>query len=112
MHPKTIKQMSEIEAKIEKFIQEHSCCVICGGTPCDWTNFSPDVIEEMEKCKRNGKSNRQMRHAGYRRFIKEKYGIVGEGNRIPCPDCVQSETRKMYPEENENDYTNFQLAHV
>lgn len=100
--------MTDIDDKFKKFIEEQSCCVVCGGSPCDWTNFSPEVIEEMEMHKIRGKTNKQIRHVGYKKFIFEKYGIVGQGNRIPCPDCVQSKIRELYPEANESDYTNYQ----
>ena len=110
MPPNGKTKMSEIDAKIEKYIQEHSCCVICGGCPCDWSNFASYVIEAMTKCKAKGKTNKEIRFAGYKRFIKEKYGIVGKGVRIPCPDCVKDEIRKLYPENNDNDYTGFHLC--
>ena len=32
----------------ETYRKNHSVCLICGGTPCDWTNYKDEVIFQME----------------------------------------------------------------
>ena len=84
-------------------------CAVCGGTPCDWETFKDDVIKAMNDYKNMYVcKNSRIRKEGYKTFTLEKYGYLGRSNRIKIADCVTNEIRKLYPEESEDAYMNFQ----
>ena len=105
----------EDNSSVESPYPWHDVCQICGTTPCDWYNLKSEIIFEMEKLLATKKyfervtrvSNKEVRFHGYRTYIQEKYGFMGEGLRVKIPDCVEMEIKKLYPEDDENDYTYF-----
>lgn len=98
----------------ETYRKNHSVCLICGGTPCDWTNYKDEVIFQMELYITNcclvseeELTQRRIRKVGYKTFTMEKYGFLGQGNRVKVPDCVTFEIRKLYPEEDSDEYMGY-----
>ena len=79
-------------------------CVICGGTPCEWDEHKKELEEHEENlffCDEDGNGNKvkmdadgnpvsdsKMRFALHQAFACLKFGHLGEGNRIPIPNCV------------------------
>ena len=102
---------------------DESVCVICGGTPCEWDEFGPELISRQSLMVRRevgddgienlidsaGRSifNNKMRLYLYRLFTYLKFGHLGRGNRIPIPNCVTSQIRNLYPDAT---YTEFRQA--
>ena len=93
--------------------EEEKVCVHCGGTPCEWDELGPDLLQREQSMHRretidgviivvddndNCVYNRAMRKAIYRVFTYIKYGHLGRGQRIPIPECVLREIRNMFPE--------------
>ena len=93
---------------------DEEVCLVCGGTPCEWCEFGMKAAEMMDvqfsKACVNGVmvytrlmdnvevGPNVIRKAIYKAFVYQKYGHLGKGNRIPIPDCVVNEIRKLYPD--------------
>ena len=79
-------------------------CQICRATPYDWYKFlaTKKYFERVTRV-----SNKEVRFHGYRTYIQEKYVFWGEGYSMKIPDCVEMEIKKLYLEDDENDYTYF-----
>ena len=103
---------------------DEKVCIDCGGTPCEWDELGPDLLERIDSMHRretldgvvvvvddngNRVENKAMRKAIYRMFTYSKYGHLGRGQRIPIPDCVLREIRNMYPER-DGEYMGFEDA--
>ena len=102
---------------------DESVCVVCGGTPCEWDEYGPELISRQSLMVRRevgddgieklidsaGRSipNNKMRLYLYRLFTYLKFGHLGRGNRIPIPNCVTSQIRNLYPDKT---YTEFRQA--
>ena len=101
---------------------EDEVCVICGGSPCEWTEFGPAVEAEIQVLHlrefrvgqevivdKDGNlvSNNVMRKTLYKKFIYIKYGHLGKGNRIPIVSCVTKKIRELFPEIDDNKYVGF-----
>jgi hypothetical protein len=41
-------------------VEEEQVCWLCGGTPCDWVEYSAELLEEVE----------------------EKFPLAADGNRV------------------------------
>ena len=104
--------------------EDEKVCVDCGGTPCEWDELGPDLLERVDLMHRREKiegvtvvvddngnrvENGAMRKAIYRMFTYIKFGHLGRGQRIPIPVCVLREIRNMYPER-DGDYMGFKEA--
>jgi hypothetical protein len=76
-------------------VEEEQVCWLCGGTPCDWVEYSTELLEEVEEkftlaADRNRVdaltqkviSNNRIRFALYRTFTCARYGRLGRKNRI------------------------------
>jgi hypothetical protein len=106
----------------ESIEEDESVCVICGGTPCEWDEFGPELLRRQSLLARRSGSDEggedlvdrngrpitytKMRAFLYRTFTYMKFGHLGRGNRIPIPNCVVREIKKLYPDP-EGYYTGF-----
>ena len=103
---------------------EQNVCVHCGGTPCKWDEFGPELLrreEEMHNRQRidgdivvvndlgSQIENKEMRKSMYRIFTYLKYGYLGHRVRIPIPQCVVLRIQDQYPDVN-GDYMGFKDA--
>ena len=101
---------------------EEEVCVHCGGTPCEWDEFAPELLERDKqmhgkqgidgvvvvvdddgirppnKMLRERVENRERRKSMYRMFTYLKYGHLGRGVRIPIPECVLTKIKEIYPD--------------
>ena len=98
----------------EDIEEDESVCAICGGTPCEWEEFGPELIRRASLMARRSGSEEggedlvdssgrpitytKMRCFLYRTFTYMKFGHLGRGNRIPLPNCVLREIKKLYPD--------------
>ena len=90
---------------------DESVCVVCGGTPCEWDEYGPELLSRQSLMVRRevgddgtenlidsaGRSipNNKMRLYLYRLFTYLKFGHLGRGNRIPIPVVVLDRESKM-----------------
>ena len=79
-----------------------------------FSNYKDEVIFQMELYITNcclvseeELTQRRIRKVGYKTFTMEKYGFLGQGNRVKVPDCVTFEIRKLYPEEDSDEYMGY-----
>lgn len=105
--------MENIKVEDESILKYHTVCEICGGTPCDWIFLGDDIIHkvkqeiDLNKNIRNiVMSNKEIRKEAYKTYVYEKYGFLGKGNRVKCPDCVTESIHKMWPDPN-NEYMGY-----
>ena len=106
------------------FEEEEDVCVHCGGTPCEWDELGPELLEREQSMHSrqeiegvivvvddNGSriANNDMRRAMYRMFTYIKFGHLGRGVRIPIPECVLCKIRQKYPKE-DGEYMGFKEA--
>ena len=94
-------------------------CYECGGTPCQWTEFGSDLLENFQemyvtsmqssqdgevhtiiKDRSSGHviPNNLVRKMLYRTFTLLKYGHLGKDNRVRVPPCVESKIREIAPD--------------
>ena len=99
--------MENIKTGDDPIQKYHTVCEICGGAPCDWVFLSDDIIhkvkQEIDLKKNIGDivmSNREIRKEAYKTYVYKKYGFLGKGNRVKCPDCVTESIHKMWPDQN------------
>ena len=80
--------------------EDEKVCVDCGGTPCEWDELGPDLLERIESMHRretidgvivvvddndNRVENKAIRKVIYRMFTYIKYEHLGRGQRILIP---------------------------
>ncbi len=95
-------------------------CWSCGGTPCDWERFSPDLLDHINKLflvVQDGSRfhskmhvavpNKTIRFALYRTFIYQRYGFLGKGNHVRLGNCVENKIKQLFPSDND-EYVGFQ----
>ena len=88
-------------------------CIYCGKSPCVWTKYEAQLIEEFNKqepaidaqFETNDDINRinsTKRKFLYKIFTRLRYGILGKGNRKVLPACVTKGIRFLFPDSNED----------
>ena len=86
---------------------ENKCCGLRRSVTTH-TRFSklcldPDVVQLAIRNRgdirndRDDNSTRAFRKTGYRKYILDRYGYLGKGNRKVCPSCVVTVIRSHYP---------------
>lgn len=90
--------------------EEDTLCAICSSVPCEWLEFGKPSLEhflnrytvsdEGERVDDDGipVPNTKIRKAVFKMFTYNKYGHLGQGNRIPIPQCVMDKVREAFPE--------------
>ena len=101
-------KLSNSDDEMEMYIKEHTMCVICGGTPCDWDNFKDIILSRtMGLNAEHGIPNNLIRKEAYKIFVMEKYGYLGENNRIKIASCVTDQIRNIFPNDDNSKYMGF-----
>jgi len=98
-------------------------CWLCGGTPCDWLEYSGELLREIdEKFPKDSNGNRmdgstheavpmkKIRYALYRSFTYARYERLGKNNRIKLGRCVEDKIKELFPNPEGVEYTGFQPA--
>ena len=61
-------------------------CSSCGETPCVASNY----IQIAQDYKSNhAKDNKSTHYFAYQKYIRDTYGILGKGQRVKLPHCVE-----------------------
>jgi hypothetical protein len=101
-------------------IEEEQVCWLCGGTPCDWLEYSAKLLKEINNkfpTDIDGKridassheivSTNQIRYALYRAFTYAQYGHLGKNNCIKLGQYVESKIKEFFPNRDGQEYTGF-----
>ncbi len=101
-------------------VEEVQVCWLCGGTPCDWLEYSNELLQEIEeKYLKNSNGNRidgathevvgmkKIRYALYRSFAYARYGWLGKNNRIKLGRSLQEKIKELFPHPEGVEYTGF-----
>jgi hypothetical protein len=64
---------------------------------CEYQKKKKDLLDLGYMLKREGKIDKQIRFALYRKYITETYGYLGVGNRLPPPACVEDGIKSEFP---------------
>ena len=90
--------------------EEEIVCAMCGSMPCEWIEFGTSLLENVNMTHPTDGDgeriddrnvvvdNARVRKTSYKMFIREKYGHLGKGNRIPVPNCVVIKIREAFPD--------------
>ena len=80
-------------------------CTSYGETPC----FAGHYISIAQEHKmRNATDNKSIRYFAYKKYIHDTYGILGKGQRIKLPYCVETSLKLSFPNEDETPFVGFQ----
>ena len=80
---------------------EINVCVLCGGSPCYWSQYGEDVITKTNAIMSengDGAIYSLARKTAYKTFIFERFGYLGKYNRIQLPRCVLEAIRSEWPD--------------
>ena len=83
-------------------------CLICNKSACLWDCYGDELKAKGREFYARLRNNKQVRYHLYRYYISIRHGSLGRGVRVKIPDCVESEIRKLYPNEGGNGYVGFQ----
>ena len=75
-------------------------CTKCGRSPCLVANVGNKLIDKGWRLKqKNSLQNKQVRFRLHRRFAHLIYGVLGLGNRVPPPKCIEQIIKDNFPNE-------------
>ena len=81
-------------------------CAGCRITPCQGTCF----ITAGHECKaRKGNDNKAVHFYLRSLPIRDTYGVLGRGNRIPLLPCVERKIKCNFPNENGEEHAGLRL---
>jgi hypothetical protein len=121
-HRRSIEEvfLSTPVTNTDAVIEEEQVCWLCGGTPCDWLEYSVKLLEEInnkfptdvdgnriDASSHEIASMKQIRYALYRAFTYAQYGHLGKGNRIKLGKCVEEKIKELFPNPDGEEYTGF-----
>ncbi len=109
---------------VDNYPEDVPVCWICGGTPCDWTEYSTEVMEHIDSkfplssdgthhidaITKQVVPNQKIRFVLYKTFTYLRYGHLGRGVCIPLCACVESKVKELFPNEEGTPYTGFQCG--
>lgn len=78
-------------------------CVTCGESPCAICTYQEDMdvamsVAEGAKMLKPELTHKECHHMVYFEFIRQLYGNLGQGYRVPIPVCITAEIRDGFPE--------------
>ena len=80
-------------------------CTKCGNSPCLVWLIGADLLQDGERHKRsNDAGNRQVRFRLCRSFTRQMHGVLGKGNRVPMPKCIENMIKSKFPNEDGSDF--------
>ena len=82
-------------------------CSGCGYTPCAGHRLCSIGIDYKAH---TGNHNKAVRFQLYKMHIRETYGVLGRGQRIPLPHCVDAMIKEKFPNEDGSACVGFKEA--
>ena len=105
------KEVDSVEGEEDGGEDYIPCCIRCGEIPCPWLECREAVLEHVEGLEDMDIAADQKRFQLYKLCTTILFGYLGKNNRVPLPQCVLLEIRRMYPS-NDGSYVGFQDANI
>ena len=84
-------------------------CSSCGETPCVASNY----IQIAQDYKSNhAKDNKSIHYFAYQKYIRDTYGILGKGQCVKLPHCVESALKSSFPNKDEALFVGFRDSSI
>ena len=82
-------------------------CSGCGDTPCSGYRLCSFGLEYKA---RTGNDNKAVRFKLHQKYTRETCGVLGRGQRIPIPLCIDAMIKEEFPNEDGSEHVGFKEA--
>ena len=83
-------------------------CLSCGRMPCHVYSIGQEYVDVGHNYRNTtGNSNKAIRYKLYSRYIREVYGVLGQGIRVKLPECFKKFIKQSFLNEDGHDYIGF-----
>ena len=75
-------------------------CSFCGFSPCFLERHGERHMERARRCElRTGNENKNVRFHLHKLIIRDRFGVLGNGNRVSLPRCMERCIKGRHPNE-------------
>ena len=88
---------------------ETNICSFCEVSHCFVQRHRDRHMAIACRCKlRAGNENRRVRYYMCRRIARDRFGVLGNGNRVRVPRCMELHIKRMCPNEDGSSFVGYQ----